>query len=123
MGGRGTFAAGNNVAYRYKTVGKIEGVKVLEGINNAHKLPEEAHSSLAYIRLKPDGTFHEIRFYDKNHFLTFEIAYHPEKNLDPSQKPVLHYHVYDKNFKRSSAKRATKAMKKRYKKFFVGVKL
>ena len=30
MGGRGTFAAGKNVAYTYETVGKIEGVKVLE---------------------------------------------------------------------------------------------
>ena len=30
MGGRGTFAAGNNVAYTYETVGKIEGIKVME---------------------------------------------------------------------------------------------
>ena len=28
MGGRGTFAAGKNVAYTYETVDKIEGVKV-----------------------------------------------------------------------------------------------
>ena len=33
MGGRGTFAAGKNVAYTYETVGKIEGVKVLEKTN------------------------------------------------------------------------------------------
>ena len=30
MGGRGTFAAGNNVPYKYKTVEIIEGVKVLQ---------------------------------------------------------------------------------------------
>lgn len=57
MGGRGTFAAGNIVAYVYRTVGKIEGVKVLVGLNGKHGLPEEAHSSRAYIKLKPDGTF------------------------------------------------------------------
>ena len=32
MGGRGTFASGNNVAYSYETVGKYEGDKILKGI-------------------------------------------------------------------------------------------
>lgn len=32
MGSRGTLAIGNNVAYTYETVGKIEGIKVLQGI-------------------------------------------------------------------------------------------
>ena len=36
MGGRGTFAAGNNVPYKYKTVEIIEGVKSI-----ATKRPEE----------------------------------------------------------------------------------
>jgi len=58
MGGRGTFASGNSGAYTYETVGFIEGVKVLQGIGGKHSLPEEAHSSSAYIKLKPDGTFH-----------------------------------------------------------------
>lgn len=31
MGGRGTFAKGNNVPYVYKTVGEIEGALVSEG--------------------------------------------------------------------------------------------
>lgn len=81
MGGRGTFAAGKIVKYAYFTIGTIEGVKVLAGLNGRHKLPEEAHSSYAYIRLEPDGTFHEMRIYDKDHFLRFEIAYHPEPSL------------------------------------------
>jgi len=34
MGGRGTFASGNNVAYTYKTVDKIAGVKVLQPIDS-----------------------------------------------------------------------------------------
>lgn len=47
MGGRGTFASGNNVAYTYETVGKIEGIKVLSGKPNTgllHDLPAESHS-------------------------------------------------------------------------------
>lgn len=82
MGGRGTFAAGNPVPYSYQTVDTIEGVKVLEGIAGKHGLPESAHSSNAYIKFKPDGTFHEMRFYDKNRDLYLEIGYHPEKNWD-----------------------------------------
>ena len=62
MGGRGTFAAGNNVPYSYKVVGMINGVKVLQGVSGKHGLPESSHSSNAYIKLKPDGTFHEMRF-------------------------------------------------------------
>ena len=123
MGGRGTFAAGNPVPYTYATVGRIEDVKVLSGLNGKHGLPEESHSSYAYIKLKPDGTFHEMRTYDKDHYLTFEIAYHPEPKLDSSRKPVLHYHLYDKKFNRTSAKKATKAMKKHYKKYLKGVPL
>ncbi len=38
MGGRGTFAKGNNVPYVYKTVGEIEGVPVSEGRNVAKGL-------------------------------------------------------------------------------------
>lgn len=33
MGGRGTFEAGNSVDYTYQTVGFIEDVKVLHGLN------------------------------------------------------------------------------------------
>lgn len=82
MGGRGTFAIGNPVPYSYETIGTIDGIKVLQGISGKHGLPEEAHSSFAYIKLKPDGTFHKMRFYDEHHYLTMEIAYHPEPNLN-----------------------------------------
>lgn len=121
MGGRGTYAIGNMVVYTYQTVGKIEGVKVLSGLDGKHGLPEEAHSSSAYIKLKPDGTFHEMRIYDKEHYLVFELAYHPEPNIDPSRKPVLHYHQYDREFHRTKARKATKAMKKHFKKYLKGV--
>lgn len=122
MGGRGTFAIGNIVAYTYETTGKIEGVKVLSGINGKHSLPEESHSSTAYIKLKPDGTFHEMRIYDKDHYLKYEIAYHPEPKIEPKGVPILHYHVYDRDFSRSKAIKMPKAMKKHFAKYFIGVK-
>ena len=95
MGGRGTFASGNSVAYRYETVGNRHGIKVLRGTGNLHDLPVEAHSSKAYIKLHPDGSFSMMRFYDKNRYLVKEIAYHPEKYLDKSRKPILHVHEYE----------------------------
>lgn len=130
MGGRGTFAAGNDVEYTYKTIGKIEDVKVLEGMGNNHGLPASSHNSEAYIKLKPDGTFHEMRFYDKSHILYLEIGYHNEKSLTGNNSvPVLHYHTYDASFSRSKegsggrskAHYLTDEMKKKYKKYFKGV--
>lgn len=121
MGGRGTFAAGNPVPYTYETVDFIEGVKVLQGLNGKHSLPEEAHSSNAYIKLKPDGTFHEMRIYDKDHYLKYEIAYHPEPKLGPLGASVLHYHVYDRKFNRSKAMKVPNAMKNHFKKYLKGV--
>ena len=124
MGGRGTFASGNNVAYSYETVGKIEGVKVLQKLdkNASGGLPEEAHSSGAYIMLNKDGNFKMYREYDDNHYLKFEIAYHPEKSIDPSRKPVLHVHEYKPdNFHDRNARPLTKEEYKKYKKYFKGL--
>lgn len=130
MGGRATFAAGNPVAFTYMHTGEtIEGIKVLKGINGEHSLPASSHSSQAYIKLDVNGKFKEIRFYDKNHCLTLEIAYHPERNIDPSNRPVLHYHTYNPTFSitkigdggRSEAMPLTEEMLKRYKKYFKGV--
>lgn len=62
MGGRGTFAIGNMVAYTYETIGFIEGIKILSGLNGKHGLPEEAHSSHAYIKLKKTERFMKCAF-------------------------------------------------------------
>ena len=91
--------------------------------NGKHGLPEEAHSSTAYIKLDHNGVFHEMRIYDKDHYLTFELAYHVEPNLDKSHKPILHYHMYDRKFGRTKAIKATKAMKKHFEKYLKGVTL
>lgn len=123
MGGRGTFAAGNSASYTYKTVGTIEGVKVLQGIGNKHDLPVEAHSSGAYIQLYPDGNFKMLRIFDKEHFLTTEIGYHPETELDPSRKPILHIHEYPihDDFSKRTTRYMTKEEYNKFKKFFGGV--
>ena len=122
MGGRGTFASGNSAAYSYETLEKIAGVKVLKGINGKHSLPEEAHSSWAYIKLKPNGIFHEMRIYDKDHYLVKEIAYHAEPNLTGNgHEKVLHVHEYNRKFNRTDARRLTDEELKRYRKYFKGV--
>lgn len=125
MGGRGTYAIGKNVPFTYKTVDKIENIKILQGINGKHSLPEESHSSTAYIKLKPDGTFHEMRIYDKNHYLIKEIGYHPEPQLNDGNRSenVLHVHDYPEknNFKNRKPHRITKEEYKKYKKYLKGV--
>lgn len=94
MGGRGTYAAGRNVPFTYKTVGRFHGIKVLEGIGGKHNLPEEAHSSLAYVKLHKDGNLQMLRFYDKDKFLVLEIGYHPEPTLTGHGRHVYHIHEY-----------------------------
>ena len=141
MGGRGTYAAGKSVDYVYETDthfpfardGKLYGVKILKGIEGSgkHGLPESSHTSAAYIKLNPDGTFHEMRIYDKNHCLRVEIAYHNEPCLGKGK--ILHYHIYDERFSknttgefsRSRAIRITRKMSiyKKYQKYFRGVTL
>ncbi len=125
MGGRGTFAAGNNIAYTYETVGKIDGVKVLQGKDgNSKGLPAEAHSSGAYIQLHPDGKFKMYREYDKDHYLVREIAYHPEPNLTGNHNPVLHIHEYKRDkFADRTPRLLTKNEYKKYKKYFKGLNL
>lgn len=125
MGGRGTFSKGDNPPYTYKTVGKIDEVKVLEGISGKHALPEESHSSVAYIKVKPDGTFHEMRIYDKNHRTIREIAYHPEPSINHGNRSekILHVHIYPTpgDFSNRPPHRITKEEYEKYKKFFKGV--
>lgn len=111
---------------RKQTIDTIEGVKVLVGINGKHSLPEEAHTSSAYIKLKPDGTFHEMRIYDNDHYLVKEIAYHPEPGLNGGRRQdnVLHIHEYKRNnFKDRSQRLLTEDEFRQFKKYLKGVKL
>ena len=123
MGGRGSFAKGNNVKLEYETYNHIEGVSVIRGKNGKHSLPEESHNSNAYIKLEKDGTFKEMRIYDKDHYLIKEIAYHKEKSLTGNNnEKVLHIHEYKRdNFKDRKPRKLTKEEINKYKKYFIGV--
>ena len=124
MGGRGTFAIGNNVAYTYEKVGEIEGVKVLFGKEGTglHDLPAEAHSSNMYIKLYKDGTLNMLRIYGDDHYLQAEIAYHPEPDLTGNHSSVLHIHYYDHDFKRTDAAYLDRATFEKYQKYLIGRK-
>lgn len=122
MGGRGTFASGNLVPYTYETIGMVDDVKVLFGKpeTGLHDLPAEAHSSRMYIKLHKDGTLNMLRIYDNDHYLSAEIAYHPEPDLTGNRAPVLHIHYYDHNFNRTKAHYLDRETFDRYKKYLVG---
>ena len=127
MGGRGSYSGGGNAPYTYKTVGKIEGIKVLQPNNpkDSLKLPEEAHSSSSYILLDKKGIFHQMRIYNENHEAVFEIGYHNESSL--GKGTILHVHIYKspgelshKDAKKFKIGPGNKYYEK-YKKYFKGV--
>lgn len=122
MGGRGTFAVGNNVGYTYQTVGNIAGVKVLKGIGTAHNLPEEAHSSSAYIRVNGEGRFVRYREYNSDKTTRFDIDYHPEKAITGnSSEKIFHIHYYNAEGNRDRVgRKLTDEEYEKYKKYFVG---
>lgn len=95
MGGRGTYSVGNNVAYTYKAVGDIDGIKILEPIDStkSFKLPEESHTAgNRYVLLDKNGVFHQYREYNENHKVVLEIGYHIESDL--GQGKVFHVHIH-----------------------------
>lgn len=89
MGGRGTYAIGNNVGYTYRTIDIINGIKVLQGLGGKHGLPEEAHSSSSYISLYNDGSVKQIRVYNKDHTAFVDIEYSRHQG-----RKSLHAHDY-----------------------------
>lgn len=101
MGGRGTYSKNNPpVGFAYKTVDKIEGIKVLMPVDEKKqpKLPEESKSSSAYVLYNRDGKFVQYREYNKNHEVVLEIGYHHDSKLTPKgqqARDVLHVHFYD----------------------------
>lgn len=126
MGGRGTYAIGNNVKYQYKTVGKIEDVKVLQPIdsNRSFSMPPEAHSSNRYILLDKCGVFHQYIEYNNDHLPIFEIGYHFEKGMSKNGEHVFHVHEYSKPGieNRKAARAITQQEFEKYKKYFRGIK-
>ena len=119
MGGRGMNASGRTFEETYRTVGHIGGIPVLQPLPPLHgRLPEESHTSNAYILLHPDGTFRMLRWYDKQHRLRMEIAYHREPSLDPSGA-ILHLHSYHPgDFSKRKTRLLTERDYRRFRRFF-----
>ena len=68
MGGRGTFAAGNNVAYSYETVGKIEKGKSKSICNQLSRgiiLNEKAEITTQPILLIDEYFIRSVRLFSK----------------------------------------------------------
>ncbi len=122
MGGRGSFASGNNVPFRYETVGKISGVKVLKGINGKLGLPEESHASKSYILVHPDGAFKQYREFNPDHTANFDIDFHPEYKISGHYKPIYHIHFYLNGVRDKVGRRLTFEEYNKYKKYFGGKK-
>lgn len=112
MGGRGTFAIGNTVAYTYETVSKIDGIKVLKGLNGKHGLPEEAHSSSSYIALNPNQTVRQIRLYNSDLTAKTDIEFSIHRG-----RLMLHAHDYIDGI-RQPARELTAEEHKLYDKLF-----
>lgn len=123
MGGRGTYAVGNNVEYTFETIDKYNGVKILKSIGaNNKSLPEESHSSNMYLHLHPDGKLHMLRIYNDRHNLVTEIAYHREHQLTGNKNYVLHMHNYTETFERTPARYLTREEYEKYKPYLKGMK-
>ncbi len=122
MGGRGTFAVGKDVNCTYKTVDIIDGIKVLKGIGQVHNLPEESHSSNAYLKVDGQGNFIRYREYNSDKTTHFDIDYHKEPRITGNKtEKVFHIHFYDKNGVRDViGRRLTREEFELYKKYFRG---
>lgn len=129
MGGCGTFSAGKNPEFRWKTAGMINGTKILEILDPKAKakLPEEAKSSHSYLLLDENGVFKQYREYDDRHEIILEIGYHPEPNIDKSRQPVIHIHEYPADVHgiirggHPDARKLTPEEYEKYRVYFVGV--
>lgn len=114
MGGRGTFSKGFMTKYNFRTVGRLYGTKILEGIGGKHGLPEESHSSGSYVRVRDDGTARQLRIYNKDHTARLDI-----ENTVHQGKEGLHAHDYI-NGVRQPARDLTPEEYRLYSKYFRG---
>ena len=84
----------------------------MKGINGKHGLPEEAHTSNAYISLYPNGKTKQLRIYNENLTAKTDIEYSIHQG-----KMSFHAHDYI-NGNRQIARPLTKDENKMYGKYF-----
>ena len=130
MGGKGTYSTGQSPAYTFETVGRIDGIKVIEPIDKSQsfKLPEESHTAgNSYVLLGKDGVFRQFRLYNENHEVILEIGYHNEASLGKGK--LLHVHIHETPGVEGHTTAKKYVLSKddpvyqKYKNLFVGVKL
>jgi len=103
----------------YKTKRLVYDAKVLVGKDGNHGLPDYSHSpNRIYIKENSDGSFREMRIYDEEGIMYLEIAYHAEEALTGNRHDkVLHYHLINKELKRSDARKMSSEIYCKYKKY------
>ena len=100
MGGRGAFLeSGGFSKYRYKVVDVVDGVKVLEPLDDRaeHGVPERSNepytSYMCYYKKKDKNgneVFKQFIVFDENRMPIYRIDYGPHQ----STKKTLHVHYY-----------------------------
>ena len=128
MGGRGAYSEGKASGFTYETVGKIDGVKIINPTSkrDSLKLPEESHTARnRYLILDKAGVFRQYREYNENHQVVFEIGYHFESGMSKGGESVLHVHEYASPGveHRGKARDITTDEIMRYKSLLKGVKM
>lgn len=104
MGGRGAFvdvSAGDfnfvEGGQTYKSIGEVEGVKVLMKTSGSVKAPEFSHTENRTYAIVQDGALKHISFYDENHRQVasidlqhshFGVQPHKHFNLDHNDKGI-----------------------------------
>lgn len=119
MGGNSSSARGGS---DYLGVGKIGEVVVVEGTRGQHNLPFLSPDGKARIRFDPDGTFRQMRIYDKaTGRPRFDLDYTFEPALSVGYEPVFHYHEWTSDGKRGEAQLGPKNLYEEYKQYLKGV--
>lgn len=127
MSSRGAYTKNGHVTmdeYQLKNDKMVYDAKVLVGrTSQYHGLPDYSHSpNSKYIKENSNGSFREMRIYDKTGFPVIEIGYHPEPNLTGNRKDrVLHYHTFGKDLSRHMggvlSEKETPKLYRKYKKY------
>lgn len=120
MSSRGAVIKNGHITTSEYTVKyEIDDMKILVGIGNNHGLPDFAHTpNSIYVKENKDGSLREMRFYNNECALGFEIGYHAEPNITGNRhEKVLHYHEIDENLNRTPAEKMPKSLKDKYRKY------
>ena len=93
MGGRGAFLrkkASERIP-EYKSVGIIEGIKVLKPVKGQNNLPAMSNTpGTRYLLMDDNNNFKQLRIYDNSRHLVVDIDY----GHSPNGSDILHIHFW-----------------------------